>query len=28
VTRLDKPTDAVAAEQDASAAKIKNGRTY
>jgi len=28
VARLDKPTDAVAAEQDASAAKIKNGRTY
>jgi outer membrane protein assembly factor BamE len=28
VARLDKPTDAVAAQQDASAAKIKNGRTY
>jgi outer membrane protein assembly factor BamE len=28
VARLDKPTDAVAAEQAASAAKIKNGRTY
>jgi outer membrane protein assembly factor BamE len=28
VARLDKPTDALAAEQDASAAKIKNGRTY
>src|SRR6202451_4773619 len=26
--KLDKPTDALAAEQDASAAKIKNGRTY
>ena len=28
VARLDKPSDAVAAEQAASAAKIKNGRTY
>jgi outer membrane protein assembly factor BamE len=28
VAHLDKPTDAVAAQQDASAAKIKNGRTY
>jgi outer membrane protein assembly factor BamE len=28
VAKLDKPTDAVAAAQDASAAKIKNGRTY
>jgi len=28
VARLDKPTDAVAAQQAASAAKIKNGRTY
>jgi outer membrane protein assembly factor BamE len=28
VARLDKPSAAVAAEQDASAAKIKNGRTY
>jgi outer membrane protein assembly factor BamE len=28
VARLDKPTDAVAAQQDASAARIKNGRTY
>jgi outer membrane protein assembly factor BamE len=28
VTKLDKPTDAEAAAQDASAAKIKNGRTY
>lgn len=28
VARLDKPSDALAAEQDASAAKIKNGRTY
>jgi len=28
VARLDKPTDAVAAAQDASAAKLKNGRTY
>jgi len=28
VDRLDKPTDALAAQQDASAAKIKNGRTY
>jgi outer membrane protein assembly factor BamE len=28
VARLDKPTDALAAQQDASAAKIKNGRTY
>jgi outer membrane protein assembly factor BamE len=28
VTKLDKPTDAVAAAQDASAAKLKNGRTY
>src|SRR5580698_6998023 len=28
VARLDKPTDALAAEQDASAAKIKNGRIY
>jgi outer membrane protein assembly factor BamE len=28
VARLDKPTAAVAAAQDASAAKIKNGRTY
>jgi outer membrane protein assembly factor BamE len=28
VARLDKPTDAEAAKQDASAAKIKNGRIY
>ena len=28
VLRLDKPTDAEAAAQDASAAKIKNGRIY
>jgi outer membrane protein assembly factor BamE len=28
VARLDKPTDALAAQQDASAARIKNGRTY
>jgi outer membrane protein assembly factor BamE len=28
VARLDKPTDAEAAKQDASAAKIKNGRVY
>jgi outer membrane protein assembly factor BamE len=28
VARLDKPLDSVAAAQDASAAKIKNGRTY
>ena len=28
VAKLDKPTAAEAAEQDASAAKIKNGRTY
>jgi outer membrane protein assembly factor BamE len=28
VARLDKPSDALAAQQDASAAKIKNGRTY
>jgi outer membrane protein assembly factor BamE len=28
VARLDKPTAAQAAAQDASAAKIKNGRTY
>jgi outer membrane protein assembly factor BamE len=28
VARLDKPTDAEAAAQDASAAKIKNGRVY
>jgi outer membrane protein assembly factor BamE len=28
VTKLDKPTDAEAAAQDASAAKLKNGRTY
>lgn len=28
VARLDKPSAAVAAEQDRSAAKIKNGRTY
>ena len=28
VARLDKPSAAVAAEQDASAAKLKNGRTY
>src|SRR3984957_3672265 len=28
VSKLDKPTDAEAAAQDASAAKIKNGRTY
>ena len=28
VVKLDKPTAAVAAAQDASAAKIKNGRTY
>jgi outer membrane protein assembly factor BamE len=28
VAKLDKPTDAVAAAQDASAAKIKNGRIY
>jgi outer membrane protein assembly factor BamE len=28
VARLDKPSDALAAEQEASAAKIKNGRTY
>ena len=28
VERLEKPSDALAAEQDASAAKIKNGRTY
>ena len=28
VAKLDKPTAAVAAAQDASAAKIKNGRTY
>jgi outer membrane protein assembly factor BamE len=28
VARLDKPSDAVAAAQDASAAQIKNGRTY
>jgi outer membrane protein assembly factor BamE len=28
VARLDKPTDAEAAAQDASAAQIKNGRTY
>jgi outer membrane protein assembly factor BamE len=28
VARLDKPSDAEAAAQDASAAKIKNGRVY
>ena len=28
VARLDKPSDAEAAKQDASAAKIKNGRIY
>jgi outer membrane protein assembly factor BamE len=28
VARLDKPTEAQAAAQDASAAKIKNGRVY
>jgi outer membrane protein assembly factor BamE len=28
VAKLDKPTDAVAAAQDASAKQIKNGRTY
>jgi hypothetical protein len=28
VARLDKPSDALAAQQPASAAKIKNGRTY
>jgi hypothetical protein len=28
VARLDKPTAAEAAAQDASAAKLKNGRTY
>ncbi len=28
VARLDKPSAAIAAQQDASAAKIKNGRTY
>lgn len=28
VERLEKPTDALAAQQDASAAKIKPGRTY
>jgi len=28
VARLDKPSEAVAAEQAASAAKMKNGRTY
>jgi outer membrane protein assembly factor BamE len=28
VARLDKPTDAEAAAQDASAAKIKNGKIY
>jgi outer membrane protein assembly factor BamE len=28
VARLDKPTDAEAAAQDAAAAKIKNGRIY
>src|SRR5271170_4099376 len=28
VANLDKPSAAVAAQQDASAAKIKNGRTY
>ncbi len=28
VARLDKPTDAVAAEQEKSAAEIKNGRIY
>ena len=28
VAHLDKPSAAVAAQQDASAAKIKNGRTY
>ncbi|HTD72743.1 MAG TPA: outer membrane protein assembly factor BamE [Steroidobacteraceae bacterium] len=28
VARLDKPTDEEAARQDASAAKIKNGRVY
>ncbi len=28
VVKLDKPTDAVAAAQAASAAEIKNGRTY
>ena len=28
VDKLDKPSGAVAAAQDASAAKIKNGRTY
>jgi outer membrane protein assembly factor BamE len=28
VTRLEKPSAAIAAQQDASAAKIKNGRTY
>ena len=28
VARLDKPTDAEAAKQDASAAKIRNGRVY
>jgi outer membrane protein assembly factor BamE len=28
VARLDKPTEAEAAAQDASAAKIKNGRVY
>ena len=28
VAKLDKPSAAVAAEQDKSAAKVKNGRTY
>jgi outer membrane protein assembly factor BamE len=28
VARIDKPSAAVAAAQDASAAKVKNGRTY
>jgi len=28
VSKLDKPTDAEAAKQDASAAKLKNGRIY
>jgi hypothetical protein len=28
VAKLDKPSDAVAAKQEASAAEIKNGRTY
>jgi outer membrane protein assembly factor BamE len=28
VARLEKPSAAIAAQQDASAAKIKNGRTY